>query len=101
MVRVMAELDNAFVAEFAKVENGKLTAVGASFIDVQVDIDATGTLVGVELLSLTAELPMELLHGFAFPPFIDAPLLSRIWPSITYASMGQGQAYMSPVPQPA
>lgn len=31
----MAELDYAFVAEFAKVENGKLTAVGASFIDVR------------------------------------------------------------------
>jgi hypothetical protein len=31
----MAELDYAFVAEFAKVENGKLTAVGASFIDAR------------------------------------------------------------------
>lgn len=35
MVPVMAELDYAFIAEFAKVENGKLTAVGASYIDVQ------------------------------------------------------------------
>jgi hypothetical protein len=26
----MDELDYAFIAEFAKVENGKLTAVGAS-----------------------------------------------------------------------
>ncbi|MGO9382181.1 MAG: DUF6941 family protein [Mycobacterium sp.] len=31
----MAELDYAFIAEFAKVENGKLTAVGASYIDVR------------------------------------------------------------------
>lgn len=35
MVPVMAELDYAFIAEFAKVENGKLTAVGASYIDVR------------------------------------------------------------------
>jgi hypothetical protein len=35
MVRVMAELDYAFIAEFAKVENGKLTAVGASYLEVR------------------------------------------------------------------
>jgi hypothetical protein len=35
MVRVMAELDYAFIAEFAKVEAGKLTAVGASYVDVR------------------------------------------------------------------
>jgi hypothetical protein len=34
-VLVMAELDYAFIAEFAKVENGKLTAVGASYLDVR------------------------------------------------------------------
>lgn len=31
----MAELDYAFIAEFAKVESGKLTAVGASYLQVQ------------------------------------------------------------------
>jgi hypothetical protein len=31
----MAELDYAFIAEFAKVENGKLTAIGASYIDIR------------------------------------------------------------------
>jgi hypothetical protein len=31
----MAELDYAFVAEYAKVELGKLTAVGASYTDVR------------------------------------------------------------------
>lgn len=35
MVRVMAELDYAFVAEFAKVESGTLTAVGASYLEVR------------------------------------------------------------------
>jgi hypothetical protein len=35
MVRVMAELDYAFIAEFAKVENEKLTAVGASYLEVR------------------------------------------------------------------
>jgi hypothetical protein len=32
MVAVMAELDYAFIAEYAKVELGKLTAVGASYV---------------------------------------------------------------------
>jgi hypothetical protein len=31
----MAELDYAFIAEFAKVENGKLTAIGASYIELR------------------------------------------------------------------
>ncbi|MGO9100108.1 MAG: DUF6941 family protein [Mycobacterium sp.] len=31
----MAELDYAFIAEYAKVEAGKLTAVGASYIDIR------------------------------------------------------------------
>jgi hypothetical protein len=31
----MAELDYAFVADYAKVELGKLTAVGASYIEVR------------------------------------------------------------------
>jgi Family of unknown function (DUF6941) len=30
----MAELDYAFIAEYAKVEAGKLTAVGASYADI-------------------------------------------------------------------
>lgn len=33
----MAELDYAFLADFAQVENGRLTAVGASFTHAQVD----------------------------------------------------------------
>jgi uncharacterized protein YuzE len=69
---------------------------------VLVDIDATNTVVGLELLSLTAELPIDALDrsSFSFPPSIDAITLSRIWPSITYASMGQGHAYMPALPQP-
>lgn len=31
----MAELDYAFLAEFAKVEEGKLTAIGASFTELR------------------------------------------------------------------
>lgn len=33
----MAELDYAFVADFARVESGKLTAVGASYSQVSVE----------------------------------------------------------------
>jgi hypothetical protein len=47
MVRIMAELDYAFIAEFAKVENGKLTAVGASYIDVRPGILPTQQLLAV------------------------------------------------------
>jgi hypothetical protein len=35
MVPIMAELDYAFLAEYAKVEAGKLTAVGASYLDIR------------------------------------------------------------------
>lgn len=35
MVPIMAELDYAFIAEYAKVEAGKLTAVGASYLDIR------------------------------------------------------------------
>lgn len=31
----MAELDYAFIAEYAKVEAGKLTAVGAGYLDIR------------------------------------------------------------------
>src|SRR5699024_3870914 len=34
--RLMAELDYAFLADYAVVENGRLTAVGASFTHLQV-----------------------------------------------------------------
>jgi uncharacterized protein YuzE len=58
---------------------------------VQVDVDATGTVVGVELLSLAAELPIDVLdRTYRFPPSIDAEMLSRITPSI-----GAGVAYAS------
>jgi uncharacterized protein YuzE len=63
--------------------------------NVQVDIDATGTVVGVELLSLTAELPIDALDRFVFPSSIDAQMLLRIWPSISYRSEGQGGADFS------
>jgi uncharacterized protein YuzE len=94
------------------------TNVGAAYIEltgepivetvevspsVQVDITETGTIVGVELLSLTAELPIEVLdRKFSFPPLIDAQTLSRIWGSFSYTTstgQGQGQAYVSPVLQ--
>jgi hypothetical protein len=37
-VRVMAELDYAFLAEFAQITNGNLTAVNASFIDIKTPV---------------------------------------------------------------
>jgi hypothetical protein len=58
---------------------------------VLVDIDATNTVLPIDALDRSS---------FSFPPSIDAITLSRIWPSITYASMGQGHAYMPALPQP-
>jgi uncharacterized protein YuzE len=68
---------------------------------VQVDLGATNTVVGVELLSLTAEIPVETLdRSFSFPPLTGARMLARIWPSFTYGSEGQGHAYVPPPPAP-
>ncbi len=69
---------------------------------VQVDVDATGTVVGVELLNLAADLPVEVLNStFRFPAPVDAQLLLYIRPSlaagVSYAS--SGQAYV-PALQP-
>jgi uncharacterized protein YuzE len=71
--------------------------------NVLVDIDATGTIVGVELLSLTAYLPIgDLERAFRFPPSVDAQLLSYIRPSIGagVAYQSSGQAHVSDL-QPA
>ena len=69
---------------------------------VQVDIDKSGTVVGVELLSLTADLPIEVMDRM-FNFRAGAEMLSSIWPSIragvTYAT--SGQAYVAPVLQSA
>jgi uncharacterized protein YuzE len=66
---------------------------------VQVDLDATNTVVGVELLSLTDALPIDDLDRFGFPPHTGAQMLSRI-SSFSYVSQGQGHAYVPPQPVP-
>jgi uncharacterized protein YuzE len=63
---------------------------------VQVDIDATGTVVGIELLSLAAKLPLEALDGFKFPYDINPSVLSQAWPSFSYHDEGQGRAHSFP-----
>jgi uncharacterized protein YuzE len=69
---------------------------------VQVDVDATNTVVGIELLSATADLPIETLgRAFRFPLGVEARMLSHIWPSFSYVSEGQGHAYVPPALQHA
>jgi uncharacterized protein YuzE len=64
---------------------------------VQVDLDAAGTVVGVELLSPTDALPIDALNRFGFPPHTSAQMISRI-SSVSYVSQGQGHAYVPPTP---
>lgn len=88
------------------------TSVGAAYInlsgepvvetielnpDVQVDLDASGAVVGVELLNLAADIPVEdLVAKFHFRSPDDALILSQIRPSIGayVSSAGSGRAYV-------
>ncbi len=65
--------------------------------DIQVDIDATGAVVGVEVLDLAAELPVEsLVRNFRFTEPDQALLLSQVRKTIQafMDSSGAGQAFI-------
>lgn len=67
--------------------------------DVNVDIDAAGIVVGVELLSLTADLPIAaLVANFVLPPMVGVDLLLSagqvIHSGMHYQVPGQG--YVQP-----
>lgn len=100
--RITLSVDTSLGVAYIQLTDEPIVETVEVTPSVLVDIDATNTVVGLELLSLTAQLPVDALDGpsFKFPPSVDARTLSRSWPSITYASMGQGQAYMSAL-QPA
>lgn len=68
---------------------------------VQVDVDASGTVVGIELLTLTAELPLLALDRLKFPIALNAFVISQIWPSFSYRTEGQGRAHSFPALQSA
>jgi hypothetical protein len=100
---ITLNVDPTVGAAYIKLSDEPIVETVEVTPSVQVDLGATNTVVGVELLSLTAEIPVEALDSsFSFPPFTSAQMLSRIWqPSFTYGSEGQGHAYVPPVLQTA
>lgn len=68
---------------------------------VQVDLDASGTVVGIELLTIPAELPLLALDQLKFPASLNAFAVSQIWSSFSYRTEGQGRAHSFPALQTA
>jgi uncharacterized protein YuzE len=65
---------------------------------VLVDVDETGTVVGVELLSLRAEIPMEVIektYRFAAPEHGQILRQLRLSTGAPLSYQGSGQAYVS------
>jgi uncharacterized protein YuzE len=98
--RITVSVDTNHGAAYIQLTDEPIAETVEATPSVQVDIDATGTVVGVELLSIVIDLPVEALSAFQFPSSIDARMLSHIWGKFSYSSsVGQGQAYVSPVLQ--
>ena len=100
---ITVNVDPTVGAAYIKLSDEPIVETVEVTPSVQVDLGATNTVAGVELLSLTAEIPVEALANmpFRFPPLTSARMLSHIWrPSFSYAIAGQGHAYVPPVLQP-
>jgi uncharacterized protein YuzE len=100
--RITLSVDTSVGAAYIQLSDEPIVETVEVTPAVQVDVDATGTVVGVELLNLAADLPVEVLNrSFQFPTPVDAQMLLYIRPSIgagvSYAS--SGSAYV-PALQP-
>lgn len=73
---IVAELDYAFVAEYAKVESGKLTAVGASFTDLHVPAVPTARYIAIAGRIRAPEETQEIDLKITIVPPGDAPRIS-------------------------
>jgi uncharacterized protein YuzE len=77
--RITVEIDTNVGAAYIELSDEPIVETVEVTPSVQVDVDATGTVVGVELLSLDADLPVELLErAYQFPAPVDAQMLSAI-----------------------
>jgi len=92
---ITLSVDPSLGARYIKCSDEQIVETVEVTPSVQVDLDATNTVVGIELLSLNADLPIEyLVSTFQFPDGVEARTLSRTWPSFSYVSEGQGHAYV-------
>src|SRR5262245_9437204 len=98
--RIVLNVDTDVGAAYLKLTDEPIVETVEVTPDVQVDVDATGTVVGIELLDLSAEIPTEILNRtFQFAAPDHVVILSRLRPSIgalvTYGSYAStGQAYV-------
>ncbi|KZS71893.1 hypothetical protein A4G26_24525 [Mycobacterium kansasii] len=94
------------------------TSVGAAYIqltdkpvaetveetpDIQVDFDAAGVVVGIEVLNLAADLPVESLsEKYRFANINDVLALSQVKPAIhaSIYSAGPGRGFMQTIQTP-
>jgi uncharacterized protein YuzE len=97
---ITLSVDPGLGAAYIKFSDEQIVETVEVTPSVQVDMDATNTVVGIEFVSAAADLPIEVLESrFQFPRGIEVRMLSRIWPSFSYFSEGQGHAYVPPTLQ--
>ncbi|OBK91491.1 DUF2283 domain-containing protein [Mycolicibacter sinensis] len=98
---ITLSIDTEVDAAYIKVSDHSVAKTIEISDDVQIDIDSTGTLVGVELLDLAAEIPADEIAARCQLPFpeimmalVDArPLLRAASISSSISSSNSGQAY--------
>ena len=103
--RITLSVDTSVGAAYIKLSDEPIVETIEAAPDIQVDIDVTGTVAGVEVLNLAAAIPLDALVGkFHFAAPEDVLAISQIGlsirsfvPLVSYTS--SGQAYM-PALQP-
>jgi len=95
--RVTLSVDTSTGAAYIQFTDAPIVETIEETPDIQVDIDATGAVVGVEVLNLAAELPVEsLTSGYHFRSYDHAVALSQVKHAIQsfMYSAGAGQAFV-------
>jgi uncharacterized protein YuzE len=96
---ITMSLDTALNVAYIELTDEPVAETVALNPNVNVDLDAAGTVVGVELLSLAADLPVaDLLTRFTLPPMVGFDRLLSLHLSIRSGVHFQvpGQGYSQP-----
>ncbi|VBA61222.1 DUF2283 domain-containing protein [Mycobacterium attenuatum] len=100
---ITLSVDTSVGAAYIQLTNEPVAETIEETPDIQVDVDATGVVVGIEVLNLAADLPIESLsEKYRFADINDALALPQVKPAI-HASMystGPGRGFMQTIQPP-
>lgn len=94
---VTLSVDTSIGAAYIQFADTRVAETIEETPDIQVDVDATGTVVGVEVLNLTADLPVEsLTRKYHFASYEAELALSQVKPTLQAVmhSGGAGRAFV-------